>query len=153
MRRLLPALALVALLVAALPGCGSDTKEANGYVTAVNRAQDEFAATFDRLSKEMTATSTPEQDRRTLRGYKTAVDKVVGDLRAVHVPDKVTDLHAQLIAALVAYGRRLGRVTAAFDKGDPSSIADAQVDLAGAVTQVDAQINRTIAAINKKLRE
>ena len=154
MRRVLSALALVALLVAALPGCGgSDAKDANTYVTAVNRSQDQFATTFDRLSKKITSTSTPEQDQRTLDGFKAAVDKVVGDLRAVKVPTKVKDLHAQLIAELAAYGREIDRAKAAFARGDAASIARAQTELAGAVTRVDTQINQTIAAINKKLRD
>ena len=82
MRRLAPVLAALALGVV-VAGCGSDNKSANSYVDAVNRAQNDFASTFDRLSSQITSTSTPQQDQKTLNGFKRAVDKVVGDLRAV----------------------------------------------------------------------
>ena len=39
-------------------GCGTDTKAANDYVDAVNKAQTGFPAKFDRLSSQITSTST-----------------------------------------------------------------------------------------------
>jgi hypothetical protein len=152
MRRLTVVLAAAAL-GAAIAGCGSDAKQANGYVEAVNRAQADFATTFDRLSRRITSTSTPAQDQRTLDAFKAAVDRVVGNLRAVDVPPKVKDLHGDLVSELAAYGRQIDKTKAAFAEGSPKSIAAAQTDLAAAVTRVSTQINRTIAAINEKLRE
>jgi hypothetical protein len=102
-RRLWPGLIVVALALVA-SGCGSDTKAANDYVDAVNRAQGEFATKFDQLSGQITSTSTATQDRQTLDGFRQAIVK-------------------------------------------------AQADLVSAVTKVQAQINQTIADINKKLRE
>jgi hypothetical protein len=151
-RRLLPLLAAVAIGAVAA-GCGTDTKAANDYVDAVNRAQNDFARTFDRLSSQITSTSSPEQDQRTLEGFRRAVDKVVGDLRAVQAPDKVTTLHDRLIAEISSYGEEIDKAKSAFVNGSPKQILKAQTDLYSAVTRVSGQINRTIDAINKKLRE
>ena len=151
MRRLLPLLAVVAIGAAA--GCGTDTKAANDYVDAVNRAQNDFASTFDRLSSRITSKSTPEQDQKTLEGFKRAVDKVVGDLRAVRAPDKVKPLHDQLVGEISSYGKEIDKAKSAFAHGSPKAIVKAQTDLYRAVTRVSGQINRTIDAINNKLRE
>jgi hypothetical protein len=152
MRRLAPVLVVVAVALL-ISGCGSDTKSTNDYVGAVNKAQNDFAATFDRLSSRITAKSTPEEDQKTLDGFKTAVDKVVADLRAVKVPSKVKGLHAQLVGEISAYGDQIEKAKSAFADGDPQAIVKAQTALVSAVTRVSAQINKTIDAINKKLRE
>jgi hypothetical protein len=151
-RRLSPVLLVVAVgLVAA--GCGTDSKAANDYVDAVNRAQNEFATKFDQLSGQITSTSTAAQDRKTLDGFKQAVDKVVADFRAVKAPDKVKPLHDKLIAEVSAYGAEIDKAKGAFADNDPQAIVKAQTDLVNGVTKVQAQINQTIADINKKLRE
>jgi len=151
-RRLWPGPIVVALALVA-SGCGSDTKAANDYVDAVNRAQSEFATKFDQLSGQITSTSTAAQDRQTLDGFRQAIDKVVGDFRAVKVPSKVKPLHDRLIAEVSAYGVQIDKAKGAFSDDDPKAIVKAQTDLVNAVTKVQAQINHTIADINKKLRE
>jgi uncharacterized phage infection (PIP) family protein YhgE len=150
-RRLAPALVIAVALLAS--GCGSDTKAENDYVDSVNKAQNDFAATFDKLSSQITSTSSAQQDRQTLDGFKQAVDKVVTDLRAVEVPDKVKDLHGQLVSEISAYGKEIDKAKQAFAGDDPQAIIKAQTELVSAVTRVSAQINQTIDAINKKLRE
>jgi uncharacterized phage infection (PIP) family protein YhgE len=151
-RRLWPVPLVVALALVA-SGCGSDTKEANDYVDAVNKAQNDFATKFDQLSGQITSTSTATQDRQTLDGFKQAIDKVVADFRAVKAPDKVKPLHDQLISEISAYGREIDKAKGAFSDDDPQAIVKAQADLVSAVTRVQSQINKTIADINKKLRE
>jgi uncharacterized protein DUF6376 len=153
-RRLWPVTLVVALALALVAsGCGADTKEANDYVDSVNKAQNDFATKFDELSGQITSTSTAAQDRRTLDGFKQAIDKVVADFRAVKAPDKVKGLHDQLISEISAYGREIDKAKGAFSDDDPQAIVKAQADLVSAVTKVQAQINKTIADINKKLRE
>jgi hypothetical protein len=151
-RRLAWVLAVLAAGVV-VAGCGGDTKADNDYVDAVNRAQNDFAATFDRLSSQITSTSTAQQDQRTLDGFKRAVDKVVADLRAVEPPSKVKQLHAELVGEIAGYGREIDKAKRAFANGSPKEIIRAQTQLVTAVTRVSGQINRTIDAINKKLRE
>jgi hypothetical protein len=150
-RRLIPVLVIVAV---AASGCGgNDTKSANTYVDSVNKAQNDFAATFDKLSSQITSTSTAAQDRKTLDGFKQAVDKVVVDLKSVMPPDKVKDLHGQLVSEISSYGTEIDKAKKAFATNDPQAIIKAQTELVSAVTQVSTKINATINAINKKLRE
>jgi sigma54-dependent transcription regulator len=151
-RRLSPVVIVVALAFTA-SGCGADTKAANDYVDAVNKAQNDFATKFDELSGRITSTSTAAEDRKTLDGFKKAIDKVVNDFRAVKAPDKVKALHGQLIAEISAYGKEIDKAKQAFSNEDPKAIVKAQADLVSAVTRVQAQINTTIGDINKKLRE
>jgi sigma54-dependent transcription regulator len=151
-RRLSSVLIVVAVALSA-SGCGADTKAANDYVDAVNKAQNDFATKFDELSGRITSTSTAAEDRKTLDGFKKAIDKVVNDFRAVKAPDKVKALHGQLIAEISAYGKEIDKAKQAFSNEDPKAIVKAQADLVSAVTRVQAQINTTIGDINKKLRE
>ena len=151
MIRVLP-IALAAAAIA-VGGCGSDVKARNDYVAAVNKAQNGFAASFDRLSSRITATSTPAQDQRTLDGFRQAVDRAVTQLRAIQVPDRVKGLHAQLINEIAAYGREIDKAKRAFRSSSPQEVVRAQTQLVNAVTRVSAQINHTIDQINRKLRE
>jgi hypothetical protein len=153
MRRPHPVLAIVAASALLASACGNDNKASNAYVDAVNRAQNSFASSFDKLSDRITSTSTPEQDQRTLDGFKRAVDRTVADLRAINVPARVKAQHRQLIDEIASYGRQIDRARTAFASENPQAIVKAQTRLVGAVTRVSAQINRTIDTINKKLRK
>ena len=152
MRRL-PLVLLVVALALAVSACGSDTKASNDYVDQVNKAQNDFAATFDKLSSKITSTSTATQDQKTLAGFRQAVDKVVADLNSVTPPDKVKDLHGRLVSEISSYGTEIDKAKKAFATNDPKAIIKAQTELVSAVTQVSTKINATIDAINKKLRE
>ncbi len=151
MRRALVVALALALIVAAA-GCGGDSKTTNAYVDAVNKAQADFAATFDRLTGRITQSSSQQQNRRTLAQLKTAIDKVVADLRAVGPPAKVNRLHARLIAILTRYGEAIDSARTAYLSGDPQRILTAQTDLTTAVTKVSNELNTTIESINKRLR-
>jgi hypothetical protein len=155
MPKLIRALVVAALafsLVAAT-GCGDSNKEKNAYVDAVNKAQTDFSTTFDRLSRQITSTSTPGQDRRTLQGFQHAIDGVVHDLKAVKAPDGVRPLHQRLISEISSYGDQIAKAQKAFASHEASKIVKAQTDLVSAVTQVSADINRTIDQINQRLRQ
>ena len=144
------------LIIAAglLAGCGGGgVKEANNYVDAVNSAQSRFANTVDSLSEKITSTSTPAEDRATLGKFQDAVDKVVGDLRAVDPPEKVRGLHSQLIAAMKDFGEQVSQVSSALSSGSASRLLAAQEQLASATAEVSRKINSTIAAINRKLSD
>jgi hypothetical protein len=152
MRRTVPVALVAAVVALALAGCGGDTKASNAYVDAVNKAQNTFATSFDKLSNRITATSTPAQDQRTLDGFRQAVDRAVGDLRAIQVPDRVRPLHRRLVTEISAYGTEIDRAKAAFQSSDPQAIVKAQTRLVTAVTRVSARINQTIDQINRRLR-
>jgi hypothetical protein len=146
-------LALALLLLAGASGCGGDQNKAdNAYVDAVNQAQSDFAATFDKLAAKISATSTPQQDVRTLQGLRGAVSGAVKRLHAIKPPDRVKTLHAQLVTALGDYAGALARAQEAFATSDPQQVIAAETRLTSAVTQLGVRINHTIDAINSRLR-
>jgi len=154
-RRLTPLICVLAALALAvvLPGCGDDVEKSNAYVDAVNKAQNDFAVTFDRLNKSITSTSTPAQDRDTLGRFRSAVEDVTKELSAVDPPEAVATLHRQLIREIGGYGNEVAKARKAFASTDPQKVIAAQTDLVTAVTSVATRINTTIDQINKKLRE
>jgi hypothetical protein len=144
-------LAVLALVGAA--GCGgSDHKAENAYVDAVNGAQSEFSATFDRLSSQITSTSTAKQDVRTLQGFRGAVGRAVQQLRAAKPPARVKALHDKLVRSLTAYDGALASAQQAFATSAPQRVIAAETQLTSAVTQLSSSINQTIDAINRRLR-
>lgn len=149
---LLGLLAALALSVV-LSGCGDDVKESNAYVDAVNKAQNDFAVTFDRLNGSITSTSSPAQDRATLGRFQSAVEEVTKELGAVKPPEAVATLHRQLIREIGGYGGEVAKARKAFASTDPQKVIAAQRDLVTAVTSVSGRINTTIDQINRKLRE
>ena len=153
MRRLLPVFIAVATAVAAA-GCGDEpAKQRNAYADAVNRAQSDFEQSFKSLSRRITRTTTPNQGRRTLRGFENAVDDVVTDLRRIDAPADVQPLHRRLITEISDYGREIRRAERAFATGAPQRILEAQGKLVAATTRISSRINRTIAAINRQLQK
>lgn len=153
MRRALIALCAVLSLVG-VTACGSKKNErANTYVNAVNRAQNDFAATFNKLEAQITPKSTPKQDRATLGRFERAIDRVVGQLRAVEAPGNVRPLHGQLIAAIASYRDAVEKARRAFATRDRTKLVKAQASLVRSVTRISARITRTINEINTKLHE
>jgi hypothetical protein len=152
---LLPALAavLVVALGVALAGCGSgDSDVRNAYVGSASRAVAEFGDSFGSLQSEVRATSTPAQDRRTLDRFGTAVDRLAVALREIHPPKVVRRLHAGLIADVRAYRTLIDRARPGFASSDPRKVITARTTFSTAVERVNAQITRTIDAINRALR-
>ena len=147
----------VLLLVAAVLGlaaCGQDkaAQQRNAYADQVNRAQSDFAQSFKSLSRRITKTTTPGRGRRTLQGFEDAVDNVVTDLRRIDAPSDVQPLHRRLIDEIAGYGRAIHRAKIAFATGSPQRILRAQSALVSSTTAISARINRTIAAINRRLQ-
>lgn len=145
---------VLALLVALLAaGCGNDTEKKNDYVNAVNAAQTRFQQTFDRLQSEITATSTPAQDRKTLGRFKVAVDRVIADFKAIKPPSEVADLHRRLVVAVGDYRPAIADATQGYKSNDPRKILAASTRFARAVKGVGDRITATINQINQKLHE
>jgi predicted small lipoprotein YifL len=153
MRRALLALCAVLSLVG-VAACGDkNSQRANDYVTAVNRAQNDFAATFNKLQAQITPKSSPKQDRATLGKFEKAIDRVVAQLRAVQAPANVKTLHAQLVAAIASYRDAVEKARRAFATKDRDKLVKAQASLVRSVTRISARITRTINQINDKLHE
>ena len=128
-RRLLTAGAVIVAVALGAAGCGGSVEKENTYVDQVNLAQTQFASSFTRLSREITASSTPAHDRKTLRAIQGTIEKTVTDLRAIHPPDKVKSLHGELVDAIAGYGNAIG--TVAGDRVDELPVQG--LDLVGRV--------------------
>jgi hypothetical protein len=153
MRRPAALLALVlALAVAGCGGGGSGSGAADAYVHEVNAAQAGLAKRFDSLQGAATATSTPAQDRRTLRAYEDAVSAAVTRLRAAEPPADVRSLHQEFVGEIAAYGTEVRHAREALGAGTPQRALAAQRRLVTRVGRITSQINDTIDAINRRLR-
>jgi predicted small secreted protein len=146
-------LAACALTLAACGGGDGGGGDDGGarYVEQVNKAQQDFAARVDELSKGITATSSEARDRRTLASFEQAVDEVGGDLRAIKPPGRVRGLHDQLVTAVDGYGVDVEEAADALSSRSPERLRRAQRDLAQATSAFGTTLNRTIDEINREL--
>ncbi len=136
-----------------LAGCGGGSgEEAERYVEQVNAAQESFADRFAAIQKRLTTTSTAAEDRRALRDFRLATDRIVRDLRAVDPPVRVDDLHGRLVDAVAGYGGEIDRARGMLSAGDPQQVIRARTELSGAVGDVSRRITAAITAINERLQ-
>jgi hypothetical protein len=141
------------LAVALLAGCGSNgIDEANTYVAAVNRAQNRFAGTMDRLSGRISSSSSLRADAQVLHTFDTALGQVLVQLRAAKPPAKVAPLHRRLVGEMDAYGAEIRREARVLRHKDTTQLVAAQQRLLSATDQVSRTINATIDQINTKLK-
>jgi hypothetical protein len=150
MKRLARAALLAALaitLVAA--GCGSDTKKNNDYVNAVNKAQTEF---FNSVNTVQSGGSAQGADA-IFKNLDAATKKVIADLKAVKPPDKVKDLHNQLVAQIGEFDTAINNAAKVAKTTDPQELLKAQTQLQQETSQVGTKITNTINEINKKLQD
>ncbi len=141
-------------LVPALASCGGGGGSSDGgsaYVQRVNKAQQDFAARVDELSKGISSTSSAARDRQTLRSFQTAVDGVGADLRAIKPPAKVRGLHDQLISAVDGYGDEVTTAAKALNSRSPAKLRAAQRELQQATSAFGTTLNETIDRINRTL--
>jgi hypothetical protein len=153
MRRVIPVLlGVVSLLGASACGGEDAAKQRNTYADQVNRAQTSFAQSFKSLSRRITSTTTPGRGRRTLQGFEDAVDTAVVNLRRIEPPSDLQPLHRRLITEIAGYGTAIHKAKLEFATGSPQRILRAQSALVTRTTAISTRINRTIAAINRRLQ-
>lgn len=152
-RRTMGAALLTALALLPAAGCGDDVKPRNAYVDQVNSAQRRFVASFERLSSQITRSSTRAQDRRTLEGFDEAIGETVSELDDIEPPGEVRSLHARLAREIAGYGEVVREARDALSSRSPEAIAAAQAELAKDTSKASAAVGRTIDQINARLRE
>jgi hypothetical protein len=154
LRRLLAPVAVAGLLGVGLGGCADGkVREANDYVGAVNAAQSRFAATSEKLLRDIAPDDRRAHNRAALGRFYGAVDGFVTALRRIDPPARVRALHARMIAAIVRFGADLRAAGAAITSGRASRILGGQERLARATSSVARRINSTIGEINAALRD
>jgi hypothetical protein len=137
----------------AAAGCGGDdTKEANAYVAATDQAVTTFEGTFKSLQSDFTATSTPEQDVKTLDRFGAAVQTTVQSLRAIRPPTEVSALHQRLVAAVESYQAVIEKARTGFTAVNTRTVIAARTRFSEALTEVTTKISAQIEAINRKLQ-
>jgi hypothetical protein len=147
---------LVLLIVAvALGACGEkagDTaQDRKDYVTKVNEVQQRFASEVTTVTTQYTAKSSNDQDRKTLRGFETAISSFVGELRAIKVPSSLRTEHTQLVGAMSGYASDIAHANAALKNPTTRTLADASNRIRTATQTVNTRLIAAREAINTKL--
>ena len=145
------AICLAALLLVAA-GCGSDSQSTNDYVSAINKVQTNFAKDVKKVGTERSGSDPAAAAKKTFADLKTAIDRVVADLKAVQPPDKVKDLHNQLVSEMSQFDSQVKTAGESMSSKDPKAIEKAQTQFASSASTLGTQISQTIDAINKKLQ-
>jgi hypothetical protein len=145
-------LAAVALALVAGVGCGSDNKESNDYVSAINKAQTDFANSVQKIGTSASGSNATEKAQNTFASLEQAIDKVVADLKAVNPPDKVADLHNELVSELNQFKGQVKTAGDSLSSGDPQAITKAQTAFASSASTLGTRISQTIDNINKTLQ-
>jgi len=147
---------LAAFALVVVTGCGgSDTQSANDYVKQINKVQTDFASSLSSsASTGTTSTSDPLAGaKQTFQKIDTGLTKVVSNLKGITPPDKVKDLHRQLIAEISQLDQEVKKIAASVSTGDLKKIATAQTNFASAATKLQNEFGQTINAINQKLQD
>ena len=156
MTRLLRGTLLLAALLAlvAAAGCGSDTESSNDYVKELNQVQTDFSDSITKATSGSAgsgnAASAAEQ---TFASLETSINKLISDLKAIDAPDKVKDLHQDLIDEMNQFQAQVKSAAAALKSGDASKIVAAQTKFATEASALGTKIGQTIQGINSKLQE
>src|SRR5689334_8407609 len=144
-------LAVLALVAGA--GCGGDTKSSNDYVSAVNKVQTDFANNVRKVGSSTPNGSDPgAAAKKTYADLGTAIDKAISDLKGVEAPDKVKDLHNELISEMEAFKSQVSDAASSLSSKDPQAIVKAQTKFATSASALGTKIAQTIDNINKKLQ-
>jgi len=137
-------------LVAA--GCGSDSQSTKEYVGAINKVQTNFANDVKKVGSNQSGDNPAAAAKKTFADLKAAIDKAVADLKAVKPPDKVKDLHNQLISEMSQFDGQVKTASASLSSKNPKTIETAQTQFASSASTLGTRISETIGAINKKLQ-
>jgi len=134
------------LSLVAATGCGSDTKDNNKYVEAINKAQTDFADSITKLNSGSGSVAD------TFKNLETAIHQVVADIKAVKPPDKVKNLHQELVGELDQLEQEVKTAGDAITSKDVAKIKAVQATFAKDMTNLQTKFLGTIAEINKELQ-
>ena len=150
MRIVIVTVAALGLVVAS--GCGSDTKKSNDYVKSINKVQQDFATNVQKVGSSSSAGSDPlASAQKTFSDLKAAIDKAIADLKSVQPPDKVKDLHSQLVSEMNLFSQEVQQAGASLKSKDPQKILKAQSKFATDAGSIETKVTQTIDQINTKL--
>jgi hypothetical protein len=134
-------------------GCGSDTQSSNDYVSAINKVQTNFAADVKKVGANQSGNNPAAAAKKTFTNLQAVIDKAVADLKAVKPPDKVKDLHSQLVSEMTQFETQVKAAGQSLSAKDPNTIQTAQSKFAASASTLGNRIAQTIDAINAKLQD
>jgi hypothetical protein len=146
------AICLAALSLLAV-GCGSDSQSSNDYVSAINKVQTDFANNVQTVGSPPAGKDAAQAAKDTFTNLQAAIDKVIKDLKGVQPPDKVKDLHNELISEMTEFDSDVKAAGDSLTSKDPKAIVAAQSKFASSASSLGTRISQTINAINKKLQD
>ena len=135
----------------ALAACGGGSDESNRYIRELTTAQQNFQRKAIQLGAEPTKTTTPRQDRRTLRRYAAAIADTITALRAIEVPSEVVAEHGRLVSAFATWHRDIERFIAAISKPTAAGLRRARQRIAAATVTFNARSRQAGIDIDAKL--
>ena len=142
---------VAALSLVVTAGCGSDTKKSNDYVNAINKVQTDFATNVSKVGSAPTGSDPIAAAQKTFAQLKAAIDKAIADLKNVKPPDKVKDLHTQLVSEMNQFETEVQAAGDSLKTKDPQTILKAQSKFASDAGSIESKVTQTINDINTKL--
>jgi hypothetical protein len=145
-------LATLLIAAAALAACGGDTTDKNRYIRELTAAQTSYQTTAKRIGADATRTSTPDEDRRTLDRFATAIVDTIAALRRIHVPAQVVLEHRRFVDVFVTWHDDLARFVAAIRNPTRRGVRRAERRIAVAHQTFDQGLRQAGTDIDAKLR-
>jgi hypothetical protein len=133
-------------------GCGSSSQSTNDYVSAINKAQTQFANNVRKVGSTPAGSDPAKAAKNTFTNLQAAIDKVVADLKGVKPPDKVKSLHNDLISEMTEFDNQVKSAGDSLSSKDPKAITAAQSKFASSASSLGTRISQTISQINQKLK-
>lgn len=145
-RRLAGACAAALALASGCGGAddgGDEARRDRAYIEQVNVAVERFAREAKQLPSGFEA--------GTLRTYSAALDRAAANLRGIDPPPVVATLHERLATDVAGYADAIEDAAQAPLSDDPDRVVSAQQELLEATRTANAQVNRTLTQIGRKL--
>ena len=146
-------LALLLAVAGVAAGCGSDSKQANTYVAAVQDAQRAYVTGFDQALARLTPTSTLPQDRATLADFAGLTGRFSASLRHIKPPKAVTRQHAALVRVVARFGAQLTSARARLARGSAADRAVVRTQLSSSVQSTQSAVAKAVTDINQALHQ
>jgi hypothetical protein len=137
--------AAVALAVA---GCGNAEK--NDYVDKVNEIQSNLQTQATQAISS--APTSPAQAGELVKKLESIFSDAADQLAAVDPPSDVADLHNQLVDKIREVSDEVGKLSDAFESGNPQQIQQAATKLQSAISKSQTALSSLIDQINSQLQ-
>jgi glutamine synthetase len=146
------AVCVAALSLVVASGCGGDTKSANDYVKSINKVQTDFVASMNAVGSSSSSSDPAGAAKATFAKIDTGLQKVAAELKDISPPDKVKDLHQDMIAEINDLDTEVKKIAGEVGSGDIAKLGDVQTEFATKATQLQDRFAKTITDINQKLQ-